>query len=300
MKFFILIHSVSSYVCLKKLIEKGHKPGVVITHEKYEREKHNKDFYLPVEKFCKANKIKLIQSDNPNEFISELVNYDVGICVGYMKILRKELFDTTVHGIFNLHCGKLPEYRGRAPISRTIMNGDAELITTLHKMDEGVDSGAIAIETRIKITAKDDVNSLYKKFSENSYNSVVELLHKIEKGSLKLKKQRRTTKKAYTVLSEDECRIDWKKNAELIFNKVRALKAPYPQTVTSFNGKKYYFNNAVITKLPVKGKPGEIYKVTADKLYVNAKDGIIITSEVYSENKKINLSKEFKAGDTFI
>jgi methionyl-tRNA formyltransferase len=93
MKFFILIHSVSSYVCLKKLIEKGYKPGVVVTHKKYEREKLNKDFYIPVEKLCRKNKIKLIQSDNPNEFISELVNYDVGICVGYMKILRRELFD---------------------------------------------------------------------------------------------------------------------------------------------------------------------------------------------------------------
>jgi methionyl-tRNA formyltransferase len=203
------------------------------------------------------------------------------------------------HGIFNLHCGKLPEYRGRAPISRTIMNGDKELVATLHKMDEGVDSGAIAIETKIKITAKDDVNTLYKKFSENSYKSIVELLKKLEKGNLELKKQRYTNKKAYTVLSEDECRIDWKKNAVQIFNKVRALKAPYPQAYTSLKEKKYFFNHAFINKLHVKGKPGEIYKVTADKLYVNTKDGVITANEVYCDNKKVNITKEFKTGDRF-
>ena len=218
MKFFILIHSVSSYVCLKKIIEKGYKPGVVITHEKYEREKLSEDFYIPVEKFCKRNKIELIQSDNPAEFISKLENYDVGICVGYMKILKKDLIDKAKYGIFNLHCGKLPEYRGRAPISRTIMNGDAELIATLHKMDEGVDSGPIAVETKIKITSKDDVNTLYKKFSENSYKSIVELFKKLRTGKLKLRKQRSVSNKAYTILSEEECRIDWKKNTKQIFN----------------------------------------------------------------------------------
>lgn len=300
MKFFILIHSVSSYVCLKKLIEKGHKPGIVITHEKYEQEKRRKDFYLPVEKLCRKNKIKLIQSDNPNEFISELVNYDIGICVGYMKILRKELIDTAKHGIFNLHCGKLPEYRGRAPISRTIMNGDKELIATLHKMDEGVDSGAIAIETKIKITAKDDVNTLYKKFSEDSHKSVVELLQKLEKGSLKLKKQRRTNKKANTVLSEDECRIDWKKDAVQIFNKVRALKSPYPQAFTCSKEKKYFFNNAVMTNIKSQNKPGRIEKILTNNLYINTKQNLLKVSEVYSEKKKINAVKEFKAGDTFI
>ena len=299
MKFFILIHSVSSYVCLKKLIEKGYKPGVVITHEKYEREKLSEDFYIPVEKFCKRNKIELIQSDNPAEFISKLENYDVGICVGYMKILKKDLIDKAKYGIFNLHCGKLPEYRGRAPISRTIMNGDAELIATLHKMDEGVDSGPIAVETKIKITSKDDVNTLYKKFSENSYKSIVELFKKLRTGKLKLRKQRSVSNKAYTILSEEECRIDWKKNTKQIFNKVRALKAPYPQAFTCLNEKKYFVNNAAMTRQAVKNKPGVIEKVTGEKLYVNTRDGIIKVSEIYSDNKKINLLKDFKAGDTF-
>lgn len=299
MKFFILIHSVSSYVCLRSLIEKGYKPGVVITHKKYEREKLSKNFYKPVEKLCKRNKIEVIQSDNPAEIISQLENYDVGICVGYMKILKKDLIDKAKYGIFNLHCGKLPEYRGRAPISRTIMNGDSELIATLHKMDEGVDSGAIAVETKIKITYKDDVNTLYKKFSENSYKSIVELLKKLRAGRLKLRKQRRVSKKAYRVLSEEECRIDWKKNTKQIFNKVRALKVPYPQAFTSLNEKKYFVNNAAMTRQGAKNKPAVIEKISGDKLYVNTKDGIIKMSEIYYGSKKINLIREFKAGDTF-
>lgn len=299
MKFFILIHSVSSYVCLKKLIEKGYRPGVVITHKNYEREKLSENFYIPVEKLCRTNKIKLIQSDNPAEFISELENYDVGICVGYMKILKKDLIDKAKYGIFNLHCGKLPEYRGRAPISRTIMNGDLELIATLHKMDEGIDSGSIAVETKIKIASKDDVNTLYKKFSENSYKSIIELLKKLRSGKLKLKKQRGTSKKAYTILSEEECRIDWKKNTKEIFNKIRALKAPYPQAYTTLDERKYFINNTAMTRLAVKNKPGVIEKVAGDKVFVNTTDGIIKVSEIYSDNNKINLLKDFKAGDTF-
>lgn len=300
MRFFVLIHSVSSYVCLKNLIEKGYIPGFVLTHEKYEREKLSKIFYTPVEKLCRKNKIKLIQSDNPKELINEIANYDVGICVGYMKILRKDLFDTPRYGIFNLHCGKLPEYRGRAPISRTIMNGDSDLIATLHKIDAGVDSGPIAIEMKIKITGKDDVNTLYKKFSENSYKSIVQLLKNLEKGKLNLKKQRKTKKAAHTVLTEDECRINWKKNADEIFNKVRALKAPYPQAFSIFKEKRYSINGSILTNINSKHKEGIIEKIKDNGIYVNAKDRLIIICEVSSDGKPFNLKKEFKAGDIFI
>ncbi len=156
------------------------------------------------------------------------------------------------------------------------------------------------IETKIKITCKDDVNTLYQKFSNNSYKSIVELLKKLEKDELKLKKQKKTNKKAYTILSEDECRINWKKSGDEIYNKIRALKFPYPQAFSALNRKKYFFNNAEMTNKASRDKSGIIEKINDAKLYVSSKDKMIKLSEVYSGDKKINLTKEFKAGDTFI
>lgn len=300
MKFFILIHSVSSLVCLKKLIEKGYKPDLVIMHDKYEREKLQKNFFIPIESLCKKHKVRLVKTDNTSDLKEEIKNFEIGFCVGYMKILRKDFFDIPKYGVFNLHCGKLPEYRGRAPISRTIMNGDKYLIATLHKIDEGVDSGPIAIETKIKITAKDDVNSLYQKFSENSYKSIVELLKQLRKGNLKLRQQKRTRKKAYTTLSDSECHIDWKKKQIEIFNKIRALKPPYPCGFGIIDNLKYLFVNSTPTKIKSSHKTGMISKVTGNGIYINTGDNLLKVTEVLKEGKKINVSKKFKVGDKFI
>ena len=300
MKFFILIHSVSSFVCLKKLIEKGYAPDLVIAHENYEREKFKKKFFIPLAKFCKLQKIRLIKSDNPDELKDLIKDYQVGFCVGYMKILRKEFFEIPKYGIFNLHCGKLPEYRGRAPISRTIMNGDKDLIATLHKIDEGVDSGPIAIETKIKITVNDDVNTLYKKFSDNSYKSIIELLKKLKSGKIRLRKQKKFKGKAYTTLSEDECRIDWGRNQIDVFNKIRALKYPYPCAFSLLDSEKYLFGDAGMTRQTSKGKPGTIEAIKKNSLYINTKDNLINVTELSSNNKKINIVKQFNIGEKFI
>jgi methionyl-tRNA formyltransferase len=291
---------VSSFVCLTKLIEKGYQPDLVIAHDKYERDKLNKIFFSPVKKLCKKYKIKFIESDNPNDFKETIRNYDVGFCVGYMKILRKDFFEIPKYGIFNLHCGKLPEYRGRAPISRTIMNGDKDLIASLHKIDEGVDSGPIVIETKIKITLKDDVNTLYKKFSENSYKSIIELLKILKRSKISLRRQRAIKRKAYTTLTEDECKIDWDKGQMNVFNKIRALKFPYPGAFSLLNDKKYIIKNALLVKKNLPGKSGMISRIKNDMMYINTKSGSIKINEVYSEGKKININKEFTEGERFI
>lgn len=298
MNFFIMVHSVSSYICLKNLIASDYKPGIVVSHKNYEREMLNKDFYLPLEKLCAKNKIKLIESDSPSELKGEIKNYELGICVGYMKILRKDFFEIPKHGIFNLHCGKLPEYRGRAPISRTIMKGDSDLIITLHKIDEGVDSGDIAIEEKIKITNSDDVNTLYNKFSENSHKVIIKLFRDINKGVLKLKRQRKTKRKAYTSLTEQECKVDWNKDSIEVYNHIRALKKPYPCSHFIYKNQKFLTNDVKLSKLKSVHKPGIIEKRTANMLLVSTKTNSVYIGDISFNGKKVN-PKNFIIGERF-
>ena len=168
MKFFYLAHGVMSNVCLRNLIEKKYVPDFVVVHKNYEREKLLESFYKPIENLCKNSSIKLLKTSSISELQKDIEGNDLGICVGFMEIIKKDIFEIPNYGILNLHCGKLPKYRGRAPISRTIMNGEKHLIISVHKIDEGVDSGDILNETKILIEDIDDVNSLYEKCSEKS------------------------------------------------------------------------------------------------------------------------------------
>ena len=56
-------------------------------------------------------------------------------------------------GCFNLHASLLPRWRGAAPINRAIMAGDAETGVMVMKMEEGLDTGAMAMIERVAIGA---------------------------------------------------------------------------------------------------------------------------------------------------
>ena len=57
---------------------------------------------------------------------------------------------------FNLHASLLPRWRGAAPINRAIMAGDAETGVMVMRMEEGLDTGPVAMAERVAIGARRD------------------------------------------------------------------------------------------------------------------------------------------------
>src|SRR5580658_3736361 len=76
---------------------------------------------------------------------------DAAVVVAYGLILPKPVLATFPLGCFNLHASLLPRWRGAAPIHRAIMAGDRETGVMVMKMDEGLDTGEIAMAQRLTI-----------------------------------------------------------------------------------------------------------------------------------------------------
>src|SRR5262249_3185595 len=76
---------------------------------------------------------------------------DAAVVVAYGLILPKLILDAVRLGCFNVHASLLPRWRGAAPINRAIMAGDANSGVTVMKMDEGLDTGAMALSERVPI-----------------------------------------------------------------------------------------------------------------------------------------------------
>src|SRR5262249_55458248 len=77
---------------------------------------------------------------------------DAAVVVAYGLILPKSILQATPLGAYNIHASLLPRWRGAAPIHRAVMAGDAESGVTIMKMDEGLDTGAIAMTGRAAIS----------------------------------------------------------------------------------------------------------------------------------------------------
>jgi methionyl-tRNA formyltransferase len=301
MKFFLLAHNPMSLICLNKLIKNKQIPDLVVIHKYLSFEKLKESFYSPIEKTCKKNKIRLFKVNKLEEIKDIIKGSDFGICAGFMQIISEEIFSLPEKGIFNLHCGKLPKYRGRAPISRAIINGDRNITVTIHKIDAGVDSGDICIEDRIRISDKDDVNSLYKKCSDKSAELISNFVNRIKRDKIKLKKQR-ITKKANLRINEDERKINWNKVPGRIFNLIRALKSPYPNSYSYYNLKRIYFNKAEILNRNWihTFRNGEIAEINNESIIIRCRGGYIKAFEMKDEdNKIIDLKKTFSIKSKF-
>ena len=78
---------------------------------------------------------------------------DAAVVVAYGLILPKPILEAFPLGCFNLHASLLPRWRGAAPIQRAVMAGDSETGVMVMKMEEGLDTGPIAMADRVPIGA---------------------------------------------------------------------------------------------------------------------------------------------------
>jgi hypothetical protein len=65
---------------------------------------------------------------------------DLGVVFGCYR-LRGELFGIPRLGTLNLHLGRAPEFRGSSPGFYEMLAGEAEVGVTVHRVDDGLDSG---------------------------------------------------------------------------------------------------------------------------------------------------------------
>src|SRR5262245_38616891 len=78
---------------------------------------------------------------------------DAAVVVAYGLILPKPVLDAMPLDCHNLHASLLPRWRGAAPINRAIMAGDRESGVMVMRMEEGLDTGPVAMAERVPIGA---------------------------------------------------------------------------------------------------------------------------------------------------
>ena len=70
---------------------------------------------------------------------------DLGIVFACYR-LRRSLFSIPRLGTLNLHLGKAPEFRGSSPGFYELLAGVPEIGVTVHRVDDGLDSGPILLQ----------------------------------------------------------------------------------------------------------------------------------------------------------
>jgi methionyl-tRNA formyltransferase len=152
---------------------------------------------------------------------------DAAVVIAYGLILPKPVLDAFPLGCFNLHASLLPRWRGAAPIHRAIMAGDKETGVMVMKMDEGLDTGPIAMAERVPIGPDATTGELHDKLARLGADLMLRALAALEKGQLQLTPQPAAGATYADKIDKDETRIDWKQPWQAVHNHCRGL-SPSP------------------------------------------------------------------------
>jgi methionyl-tRNA formyltransferase len=139
-----------------------------------------------IRKYSNDNNIRLL--DSLEDYLS-LDEVDIALSIQYHEILKKEHIKKAKELTINLHMAPLPEYRGCNQFSFAIINKDKVFGTTIHKLEEGIDSGDILFEDRFDIPIDCWVEELYDITFKKSVNLFRNSIDKIINLDIKPIKQ---------------------------------------------------------------------------------------------------------------
>lgn len=224
---------------LKRLVEGGYNVvGVVTMPDKPAGRGHHL-LQSDVKKYAVDNGLHLMQPVKLKDenFVNELrsLNADLFIVIAF-RMLPEVVWTMPPLGTFNLHASLLPKYRGAAPINWAVMNGDTVTGVTTFFLKHEIDTGDVIQQKSLPIHRKDNVETIHDGLMMMGADMVIETVDAIISGSVKPIPQS-------DLLAADEeptpapkifketCKIDWKWNAERVYNHVRGL-SPYPAAWT--------------------------------------------------------------------
>ena len=230
---------------LKILIDSHHEISAVITQPDKKRSRGSKLIPSPIKKIALDHNIPVFTPNkikNNAIFIETLksFNSDIFVVIAYGKILSNELLSIPKQGCWNAHASLLPRWRGAAPIHWSLLKGDSFTGVGVIKMNEGLDTGDLLIEEKVRIEESDNLNTLSQKLSILSSNLIYKSLEIIEKepkaikSKLSPQKLKNIEVKYARMINKEDYKLDFNDSAENILRKVKGL---FPRSYIIHNGK---------------------------------------------------------------
>ena len=279
---------------LIELVARGHDIAAVYTRGPKPAGRGMDMQHTPVEREARRLALTvhtpgtLKDSDVQNTFRAH--NADAAVVVAYGLILPKPILEAPRLGCFNVHASLLPRWRGAAPINRAVMAGDPDSGVTIMQMDEGLDTGAMAMAERMLIGADMTAGELHDALSRLGADLMLRVLAAADRGLLQLTPQPQAGVTYAEKISKNETRIDWSRPWKQVHDHIRGL-SPFPGAWFEFDGVRVKALRS--TKADGAGAPGIALD---DKLTIACGAGAVRLVQIQRAGKEPMSADEFLRG----
>jgi methionyl-tRNA formyltransferase len=219
---------------------------------------------------------------------------DAAVVVAYGLILPKSILDALPLGCFNLHGSALPRWRGAAPINRAVMAGDASTAVMVMRMEEGLDTGPVAMAEHIGIGPDMTAGELHDRMAPLGADLMGRALAALERGSLKLTPQGEDGVTYAQKIEKSETRIDWRRPWREVHDHIRGL-SPFPGAWFELPGAGAPARIKVLrsTRGEGSGAPGTVLD---DNLTIACADGAVRIVQLQRAGKQPMTAEAFLRG----
>ena len=222
------------------------------------------------------------------------LDLDAAIIVAYGLILPPAILGAPKFGCFNVHGSLLPRWRGAAPLQRAVMAGDAETGVTIMKMDEGLDTGPMALVRTLPLTEEMTAGDVHDRLGVMGADAMVDALALLEQDKLALTPQPDDGVTYAAKIDKAEARIDWTRPAEEVAAHIRGL-SPFPGAWSELEGKRVKLLHAMACE-----GGGDAGTALDDQLTIACGTGAIRVTRLQKAGKAAMTADDFLRGQTVL
>lgn len=217
---------------LSALLEQGHDVVAVYTRAPKPAGRRGLEIAkTPVHRLADAHALRVVTTaalrtlEAQDEF--RAFEADVAVVVAYGLILPPPVLAAPKLGCLNVHASLLPRWRGAAPVQRAIMAGDVETGVDLMRLEEGLDTGPVALEARAPIRAGDTAGDLTAILAGLGAKLIAQGLPELAAGRLDFRPQSVQGATYAHKIDKSEAPIDWTADAVRVRRHIHGL-SPSP------------------------------------------------------------------------
>ena len=223
---------------LQKIIENGYCVVGVITQEDKPQGRKGILTPPPVKTLAEKYAIPVLQPHKIRDEVNAVraLGGDILITCAYGQILTQDVLDSFEKGVWNIHAGLLPQYRGASPIQSCILNGEEKTGVSIMKTELGLDCGDVLCVQETPITADETYGELSDRLSVLGAELIISALEMLEKGAYTLTPQGEDNVGVVRKINKDHAKIDFSKTTKEIVDLIRGMNpAPIAYTQLAEN-----------------------------------------------------------------
>jgi methionyl-tRNA formyltransferase len=273
---------------LEHMLSAGHEVVTVVTQPDRPQGRKQELIPSPVKAAAVRHGLPVFQPERIRrpEAIEHLrsLSPEIMVVVGYGQIIPQAVIDIAPRGIVNVHASLLPELRGAAPIQWSIARGAESTGVTTMQIDQGLDTGAILLQSETAVGPEETAVDLSPRLAEDGARLLVKTLAALESGGLRPTPQDSSRATWAPILKKEDGRLDWTSPAHSIHNHIRGLQ-PWPGAWTCFRGQTLHLWRSRLSGRRWDSVPGAI--IYDDGVFALAGDGAALELlEVQLEGRK--------------